>query len=194
MARFGAGQDLSSNEFEKAIYAIRENNQTKGMACAVFIEGQNKDSVLLVTADTWKGTEPISGCQLHRYSRKKEKFKDYQLNPSRITQRGHFSVVLCEGRGRSFTKRSLPKKCLSGQQLKRDFRVYTIYRDKFTDLELRYSNGGHNLIVENLPDLTLCGSPIIDEGKSEKYLVGVLTINAKGKATPCFLSDGVLGE
>ena len=194
MARFGAGQDLSSNEFEKAIYAIRENNQTKGMACAVFIEGQNQDSVLLVTADTWKGTEPISGCQLHRYSRRKEKFEDYQLNPSRITQRGHFSVVLCDGRGSSFTKRSLPKKCLSGQQLKRDFRVYTIYRDKFTDLELRYSNGGHNLIVKNLPDLTLCGSPIIDEGNSEKYLVGVLTINAKGKATPCFLSDGVLGE
>ena len=91
MARIGEGQGFTSNEFKKAIYAIRGNNrQTKGMACAVAIEGQNEGSVLLVTADT---LNPITGCQLHRYSRKKKHFEDYQLKPSRITQRGHFSVM-----------------------------------------------------------------------------------------------------
>ena len=192
MARIGEGQGFTSNEFKKAIYAIRGNNrQTKGMACAVAIEGQNEGSVLLVTADTLK---PITGCQLHRYSRKKKNFEDYQLKHSRITQRGHFSVVLCDGKDSSFKIKSLHKKCLSGQQLERDFRVYTIYRDKCIDLELKYSNGGYNLIDKNLPDLTLCGSPIIDGDNSEKYLVGVLRINTEGKATPCFLSNGILGE
>ena len=192
MARIGEGQGFTSNEFKKAIYAIRGNNrQTKGMACAVAIEGQNEGSVLLVTADTLK---PITGCQLHRYSRKKKNFEDYQLKPSRITQRGHFSVCLCDGKDGSFKIKSLHKKCLSGQQLERDFRVYTIYRDKCIDLELKYSNSGYNLIDKNLPDLTLCGSPIIDGDNSEKYLVGVLRINTEGKAIPCFLSKGVLGE
>ena len=94
----------------------------------------------------------------------------------------------------SFKIKSLHKKCLSGQQLERDFRVYTIYRDKCIDLELKYSNSGYNLIDKNLPDLTLCGSPIIDGDNSEKYFVGVLRINTEGKAIPCFLSKGVLGE
>ena len=50
MARIGEGQGFTSNEFKKAIYAIRGNNrQTKGMACAVAIEGQNEGSVLLVS-------------------------------------------------------------------------------------------------------------------------------------------------
>ena len=54
MARIGEGQGVTSNDFKKAIYAIRGNNrQTKAMACAVAIEGQNEGSVLLVT-DTWK--------------------------------------------------------------------------------------------------------------------------------------------
>ena len=55
-------------------------------------------------------------------------------------------------------------------------------------------NSGYNLIDKNLPDLTLCGSPIIDGDNSEKYFVGVLRINTEGKAIPCFLSNGILGE
>ena len=192
MARIGEGQGFTSSVFKKAIYAIRGNNhQTKGMACAVAIEGQNEGSVLLVT-DTWKGPEPIMRCRLLRYSRKH--FEDYQLKPSRITQRGHFSSVLCDRKDSGFKIKSLHKKCLNVQQLKRDFRVYTIYRGKCIDLELKYSNGSYNLIDKNLSDLTLRGSPIIDEDNSEKYLVGVLTINTEGKAIPCFLSNGILGE
>ena len=194
MARIGEGQAFTSSDFKKAIYAIRGNNrQTKGMACAVAIEGQNEGSVLLVT-DTWNGPESITGCQLNRYSRKKQHFEDYLLRPSRITQHGHFSLVMCDVRDSSFKIKSLHKKCLNVQQLQRDFRVYTIYRDKCIDLELKYSNGGYNLIDNNLSDLTLCGSPIIDGDNSEKYLVGVLTTNTEGKAIPRFLSNGVLGE
>ena len=199
MARIGEGQGFTSNDFKKAIYAIRGNNhQTKAMACAVAIEGQNEGSVLLVT-DTWKakGPEPITECRLHRYSRKKRHFKNYRLKPISTTQRGHFSLVLCDfacDRKGSFKIKSLHKKCLSGQQLKRDFRVYTIYRDECKVLELIYSDGSYKLIDNGLYDLTLCGSPIIDEDNFKKYLVGVLTINAEGKAIPCFLSNGVLGE
>ena len=194
MSRIGEGQSFTSNEFKKAIYAIRGNNrQTKGMACAVAIEGQNDGSVLLVT-DTWKGPEPITGCLLHRYSRKKQHFEDYQLKPSRITQRGHFSLVMCDGKDSSFKIKSLHKKCLSGQQRSKDFRVYTIYRDRCIDLKLKCSNDSHKLIDKNLSDLTLCGSPIIDEVNSEKYLVGVLTTNTEGKAIPHFLCNGELGE
>ena len=194
MARFGEGQAFPSSDFKKAIYAIRGNNrQTKGMACAIDIEGQREGTVLLVT-DTWKDPEPITGCLLHRYSSKPQHFEDYQLKPSRITQRGRFSSVLCDRTGRSFLIKRLRKKCLSGQELERDFRVYTIYRDECRDLELKYSNGGYNLIDNKLSDLTLCGSPIIHEDNSEKYLVGILTTNNEGKAVPCFLSNGVLGE
>ena len=194
MARIGEGQGFNSNEFKKAIYAIRgKNRQTKGMACAVAIEGQNEGSVLLVT-DTWKGPEPITGCRLHRSSSKKQHFEDYQLKPSRITQRGPFSLVLCDGKDSSFRIKSLHKKCLSVQQLERDFRVYTIYQDKCKVLELKYSDGSYNLMDQGLYDLTLCGSPIIDEDNFKKYLVGVLMINAEGKAIPRFLSKGVLGE
>jgi len=193
MARIGEGQGFISNDFKKAIYAIRGNNRhTKGMACAVAIEGQNEGSVLLVT-DTWNGPEPITGCLLHRYSRIEQHFKDYKLKPVRISQRGDFPRLMCDGRESSFEIKSLHKKCLSGQQLKRDFRVYTIYRDKCIDLELKYSNGGYKLIDNYLSDLILCWSPIIDEDNFKKYLVGVLTIN-EGKAIPCFLSNGVLGE
>ena len=192
MARIGEGQGFTSSVFKKAIYAIRGNNhQTKGMACAVAIEGQNEGSLLLVT-DTWKGPEPIMRCRLLRYSRKH--FEDYQLKPSRITQRGHFCSVLCDRKDSDFKIKSLHKKCLNVHQLKRDFRVYTIYRGKCIDLELKYSNGSYNLIDKNLSDLTLRGSPIIDEDNSEKYLVGVLTINTEGKAVPRFLSNGILGE
>ena len=192
MARIGEGQGFTSSVFKKAIYAIRGNNhQTKGMACAVAIEGQNEGSVLLVT-DTWKGPEPIMRCRLLRYSRKH--FEDYQLKPSRITQRGHFSSVLCDRRDSGFKIKSLHKKCLSVQQLERDFRVYTIYQDKCKVLELKYSDGSYDLMDQGLHDLTLCGSPIIDEDNFKKYLVGVLMINAEGKAMPCFLSKGVLGE
>ncbi|CAH3014617.1 unnamed protein product, partial [Porites evermanni] len=197
MARIGKGQAFTSNDFKKAIYAIRGNNrQTKGMACSVAIEGQNEGSVLLVT-DTWKGPEPITGCRLHRYSRKKQHFEDYRLKPISITVRGNFSLVLCDfacdGKG-SFEIKSLHKKCLSGQQLKRDFRVYTIYRDECKVLELIYNDGSYKLIDNGLYDLTLCGSPIIDEDNFKKYLVGVLTTNAEGKVIPCFLSNGVLEE
>ena len=194
MARIGEGQEIPSNEFKKAIYAIRGNNrQTKGVACAVAIEGQNEGSVLLVT-DTWKGPKTNTGCRLHRYSRIAQHFKDYQLKPVSISQRGDFSLVMCDGKDSSFEIKSLHKKCLSGQQLERDFRVYTIYRDKCIDLELKYNNGGYNLIDNDLPDLTLCGSPIIDGDNFEKCLVGILTTNDEGKAIPCFLSNGVLGE
>ena len=194
MARTGEGQGFNSNEFKKAIYVIRGNNhQNKGMACAVAIEGQNEGSVLLVT-DTWKGPEPITGCRLHRYSRKKQHFEDYQLKPSRITQRGPFSLVLCDGKDSSFKIKSLHKKCLSGQQLKRDFRVYTIYRDECKVLELIYNDGSYKLIDNGLYGLTLCGSPIIDEDNFKKYIVGVLTTNDEDKVIPCFLSNGVLGE
>ena len=194
MARIGEGQEIPSNEFKKAIYAIRGNNrQTKGMACAVAIEGQNEGSVLLVT-DTWNDPEPITGCLLHRYSRIAQHFKDYQLKPVSISQRGDFSLVMCDGKDSSFEIKSLHKKCLSGQELERDFRVYTIYREKCIDLELKYNNGGYNLIDNDLPDLTLCGSPIIDGDNFEKYLVGILTTNDEGKAIPCFLSNGILGE
>ena len=194
MARIGEGQGFTSSVFKKAIYAIRGNNhQTKGMACAVAIEGQNEGSVLLVT-DTWKGPKTNTGCRLHRYSRIAQHFKDYQLKPVSISQRGDFSLVMCDGKDSSFEIKSLHKKCLSGQELERDFWVYTIYRGKCIDLELKYSNGSYNLIDKNLSDLTLRGSPIIDEDNSEKYLVGVLTINIEGKAIPRFLSNGILGE
>ena len=166
------------------------------MASAVAIEGQKEGSVLLVT-DTWKGSEPITGCRLHRYSRIKQHFEDYLLKPISITQRGHFSLVLCDfapDRKRSFEIKSLQKKCLSGQQLRRNFRVYTIYRDECKVLELLYSDGSYKLIDNGLYDLTLCGSPIIDEDNFKKYLVGILTNNAEGKAIPRFLSNGVLGE
>ena len=166
------------------------------MACSVAIEGQNEGSVLLVT-NTWNGPEPITGCRLHRYSRKKQHFEDYRLKPISITVRGNFSLVLCDfacDRKGRFEVKSLHKKCLSGQQLKRDFRVYTIYRDECKVLELIYSDGSYKLIDNGLYDLTLCGSPIIDEDNFKKYLVGVLTTNAEGKVIPCFLSNGVLGE
>ena len=194
MARIGEGQGFNSNEFKKAIYAIGGNNrQTKGMACAVSIEGQNEGTLLLVT-DTRKGPEPITGCRLHRYSRKKQHFEDYQLKPSRITQRGPFSLVLCDGKDSSFKIKTLHIKCLSVQQLERDFRVYTIHQDKCKVLELKYSDGSYNLMDQGLYDFTLCGSPIIDEDNFKKYLVGVLMINAEGKAIPRFLSRGVLSE
>ena len=197
MARIGEGQAFTSNDFKKAIYAIRGNNrQTKGMACAVAIEGQNEGSVLLVT-DTSRGQEPITGCRLHRYSRKKKHFKDYQLKPISITQRGHFSLVLCDFscnlKGR-FKIKSLQKKCLSVQQPRRNFRVYTIYGEKCKELKLIYSNDRYQLIGNDLNDLILCGSPIIHEDNFEKYLVGILTTNAEGETFPCFLSNGVLGE
>ena len=194
MARIGEGQALISNDFKKAIYAIRGNNrQTKGMACAVDIEGQDEGSVLLVT-DTWRGQEPITGCRLHRYSRKKEHFEDYQLIPISITQRGHFSLVLCYNPNGSFEIKSLQKKCLSVQQLRRDFRVYTIYRERCIELKLRYRNDSYELMDNDLNDLILCGSPIIVEDNLKKYLVGILTTNAEGITFPCFLSNGVLGE
>ena len=189
------GIGFTSNKFKKAIYAIIANNQTRGMACAVTIEGQNAGSVLLVT-DTWKGPEPITGCELHRYSRKKQHFEDYQLTPSRITQRGQFSLVLCDGGDSSFTKKSLQIKCLNGQQRKRNFRVYTIYGDKCNVLELKYSADSYQLINNGSVGPTLCGSPIIDhdDDNFKKYLVGVLTTNAEGEVIPFFLSNGVLGE
>ena len=189
------GIGFTSNKFKKAIYAIIGNKQTKGMACAVAIEGQNEGSVLLIT-DTWKGPEPLTGCELHRYSRKKQHFEDYQLTPSRITQGVHFSLVLCDRRDSSFKIKSLQIKCLNGQQLERDFRVYTIYGDKCKVLELKYSDGSHTLINYGLVGPTLCGSPIIDhdEDNFKKYLVGVLTTNAEGEVIPWFLSNGVLGE
>ena len=160
----------------------------------LLLKDKTKALFCLIVTDTWNDPEPITGCLLHRYSRIEQHFRDYQLKPVSISQRGDFSLVICDGKDTNFKIKSLHKKCLSGQQLERDFRVYTIYRDKCIDLELKYSNGGHNLIDNNLPDLTLCGCPIIDGDNSEKYLVGVLTINAKGKATPRFLSNGVLGE
>ena len=188
------GIGFTSNKFKKAIYAIRGNNQTKGMACAVAIKGQNEGSVLLVT-DTWKGPEPITGCELHRYSSKKQHFEDYQLTPSRIIQRGHFSLVQCDG-GVSFKIKTLQIKCLNGQQLERDFRVYTIYGDKCEVRELKYSDDSHKLINNDLVGPTLCGSPIIDHDQDnfKKYLVGVLTTNAEGEVIPFFLSNGELGE
>lgn len=198
-SRLREGQEYSRVDFYKAIYAIRcrIDRQTKGIACAVNIDGQNsdktRDSVLLIT---WGEIGQSKDFFMDRFSRKS--FGGYHLLPLSIISNGHFSLI----RGsRENSKDRWGLVCLEIKYLElekqmTDFRVYTINDGTYLSLELRYSKttSNHDLIVDkNLFDLKLCGAPII---AGEKYFVGVLRKDPDhaGKFIPCFISKGVLGE
>lgn len=198
-SRLREGLEYSRVDFYKAIYAIRcrIDRQTKGIACAVNIDGQNsdetRDSALLIT---WGEIGKSTDFFMDRFSRKC--FGEYHLLPLSISSNGHFSLI----RGsRENSKDRWDLVCLEIKYLEleeqtTDFRVYTIKDGTYLPLELRYNQtaSNHDLIIDdNLFDLKLCGAPII---AGEKYFVGVLMKDPDhpGKFIPCFISKGVLGE
>ena len=93
-SRLREGQEYSRVDFYKAIYAIRcrTDRQTKGIACAVNIEGQNsdktRDSALLIT---WGEIGQSKDFFMDRFSRKS--FGEYHLLPLCIISNGHFSLI-----------------------------------------------------------------------------------------------------
>ena len=190
------GQDYSRVDFYKAIYAIRIDRHTKGIACAVNIDGQNNDkttnSALLIT---WREIGQSKDCFMDRFSRKD--FGKYHLRTVSILSNGYFSFI----RGRrengslSWDLVRLDMKYLESGEQMTYFQVFTI-TNKLIPLKLRYneSSGNHELIIDkNLFDLKFCGAPIIAE---QKYFVGVLRKDPDhpGKFIPCFISKGVFGE
>ena len=196
---FRQGQEYSRNDFYKAIYAVRCDRQTKGIACAVNIDGQNNDkttnSALLIT---WREIGQSRDFFMDRFSRKH--FGKYHLQAQRsdIRSSGYFSLI----RGsRSNRKDRWDLVCLEIKYLKleeqmADFRVFTINGNRFLPLQLRYNKktSNHDLIIdEHLFDLKLCGAPIIAE---QKYFVGVLRKDPDhpNKFIPCFIFKGVFGE
>ena len=190
--------------FYKANYAIRCGNvlQTKGMACAVYLDGQQKDkpkdSVLLLT---WKGCieDTNDNLVMHRFSR--EHFGQYDLNPSRLFHEENFSLIECNCSDDSKQSKvpwelvRLEIKCLERTEQMKDFRVYTTNGVECLNLKLEYSEttSNHDVIHENQFDLKLCGAPIIDQSK---FFVGVLRKDPDhaNKFIPCFISQGELGE
>ena len=194
-SHFQQSQEYSRDDPYKAIYAIRSDRQTKGIACAVNIDGQNTDKTTLIT---WREIGQSEGCFMDRFSRKN--FGKYHLVPERsdIRSRGHFSLIRCS-RGKTKDRWDLvclEIRYLESEQQMTDFRVFTINGNRFLPLELRYNKrtSTHDLIIDkNLFDLKLCGAPIIAE---QKYFVGVLREDPDHADTfiPCFIFKGVFGE
>ena len=93
--RVREGQEYSRVDFYKAIYAIRSriDRQTKGIACAVKVDGQNNDkttdSALLIT---WGEIGQRKDYFMDRFSRKS--FGEYRLLPLNIESNGHFCTFL----------------------------------------------------------------------------------------------------
>ena len=193
------------SNFYKANYAIRCRNlrQTKGMACAVYLDGQHKDkrrdSVLLLT---WKGCieETNDDLVVHRFS--KEHFGRYHLNCSRLFHDEDFSLIECNCSDDSKQSKDtwelvrLEINCLEREEQMRDFQVYTTNGVECLTLKLAYdeNTSNHDIIVdEDQFDLKLVGAPIIDE---DKCFVGVLRKDPDNadQLIPCFISKGVLGE
>ena len=192
------GQEYSRDDCYKAIYAIRVDHQTKGIACAVNIDGQNTDKTTLIT---WREIGQSEGCFMDGFSRKH--FGKYHLVPERsdIRTGGHFSLIRCR---RENTEDRWDLVCLEIRYLESeeqitDFRVFTINGNRFLPLELRYNKRTRThdpIIGENQYDLKLCGAPIIAEHAEQKYFVGVLRKDPdhENKFIPCFIFKGVFGE
>ena len=197
--RVREGQEYSRVDFYKAIYAIRSriDRQTKGIACAVKVDGQNNDkttdSALLIT---WGEIGQRKDYFMDRFSRKS--FGEYHLLPLNIESNGHFSLIWGsrENRKDRWDLVCLEMKYLDSEEQRTDLRVYTINNGTYLPLELRYNKrtSNYDLIIDkNLFDLKLCGAPII---AGEKYFVGVLMKDPDhaDEFIPCFISKGLLGE
>ena len=201
-----AGGQKKECDFYKALFTIRgKDGKTKGIACAVDVDGKkNKDEVVLVT---WKGCigEGQNSVQtVHRYSRTKKNPKDYQLEPSdhSILKRENFSLIPCacgnNKKGKDKWGVRLFPKYLKEVQQETDFLVYTVDRDRYRSLTLKYheSTNEHRLDIKEeeglYADLMLQGAPIITKG--DAYFVGVLTKDEEGKVSPLFITKAVFGE
>ena len=195
---------FSRRKFYKANYAIKRWDvlQTEGMACAVYLDGQQKnktkDSVLLLT---WKGCIDETNDNLVMYRFSREHFREYDLNPSRLFHEENFSLIECKCSDDSKQSKvpwklvRLKIKCLKTTEQMKNFLVYTTNGVECLDLKLKYDKQtrNHDVIHENQFDLKLCGAPIIAE---QKYFVGVLRKDQDhaNKFIPCFISQGELGE
>lgn len=88
----------------------------------------------------------------------------------------------------------LSLKCFKEEEQKRELLVYTIDRDSYLPLTLKYheSTNEHRVEIkeELYADLILQGAPIIE---GDEYFVGVLTEDEEGKVSPLFIT-GVFGE
>ena len=195
-SRLRQGQEYSRDDFYKALYAIRFDRHTKGIACAVNIDGQNIDkttnSALLIT---WREIGQSKDCFMDRFSRKN--FGKYHLRPLSISSNGYFSFIrgIREKSSLCWDLVCLEMKYLESGEQKTNFQVFTI-TNKLIPLELTYNetSGNHELNIDkNLFDLKLCGAPIIAE---QKYFVGVLRKDPDDadKFIPCFIFKGVFGE
>ena len=193
----------SRHNFYKAFYAIRCWNvlQTKGMACAVYLDGQQKDktrdSVLLLT---WKGCIEETNDDLVMYRFSREHFGQYHLNSSRLFHDENFSLIECNCSDDSKQSKDLWEvrleiQCLKRKEQMKDFIVYTTNGVECLDLKLEYNKttSNYDVIYKGHFDLKLCGAPIIDQNK---FFVGVLMKDPDhaNKFIPCFISKEVLGE
>ena len=193
-----AGGQKDECDFYKALCTIRgTGGKTKGIACAVDIDGKkNKNEVVLVTWKGCNGEGKNSVKTVHRYSRNKKNPKDYQLETSdgSILNRGNFSLIRCACGNDKWGVRLSPK-YLKEEEQKKDFLVYTIDRDCYLPLALKYHESTHehglDIKEDQYADLVLQGAPII---KGEKYFVGVLTEDEEGKVSPFFITKRIFGE
>lgn len=195
-------QTSPRHNFYKANYAIRCRNvhQTKGMACAVNLYGQQedktRDSVLLLT---WKGCIEETNDNLDMYRFSREHFGQYHLNSSRLFHDENFSLIECSDvskQSKYLWEVRLEIQCLKRKEQMKDFIVYTTNGVECLDLKLVYNKttGNHHVIYnKDHFDLKLCGAPIIDQNK---FFVGVLRKDPDhaNKFIPCFISQGELGE
>ena len=200
--RMAAGGQKNECDLYKALCTIRgKDGKTKVIACAVDVDGKkNKDEVVLVTWKGCIGEGKNSVKTVHRFSRTKKNPKDYRLEPSddSILKRGNFSLICCpcgnNKKGNDKWGVHLSLKCFKEEQQKRELLVYTIDRDSYLPLTLKYheSTNEHRVEIkeELYADLILQGAPIIE---GEEYFVGVLTEDEEGKVSPLFIT-GVFGE
>lgn len=192
----------SRHNFYKANCAIRCRNvlQTKGMACAVNLYGQQedktRDSVLLLT---WKGCVEETNDDLVMYRFSREHFGQYHLNSSRLFHDENFSLIECNCSDNSKERKDwevrLKIQCLERNEQATHFLVYTTNGPKCLDLKLVYDEitRKHDVINDGHFDLKLSGAPIIDQNN---FFVGVLRKDPDHANTfiPCFISKEVLGE
>ena len=200
-----AGGQKDECDFYKALCTIRgKDGKTKGIACAVDIDGKkNEDEVVLVTWKGCTGEGKNSVKTVHRYSNAKteKNAKDYQLEPSdnSCIKKGNVSLIRCtcgnNKKGNDKWGVRLSPKYLKEEEQKKDFLVYTIDRDCYLPLALKYHESTHehglDIKEDQYADLVLQGAPII---KGEKYFVGVLTEDEEGKVSPFFITKRIFGE
>ena len=200
-----AGGQKDECDFYKALCTIRgKDSKTKGIACAVDIDGKkNEDEVVLVTWKGCTGEGKNSVKTVHRYSNAKteKNAKDYQLEPSdnSCIRKGNVSLIRCtcgnNKKGNDKWGVRLSPKYLKEEEQKKDFQVYTIDRDSYLSLTLKYHESTHehglDIKEDQYADLVLQGAPIIN---GEKYFVGVLTEDEEGKVSPFFITKRIFGE